>query len=335
LYYRLQQNGVDLEKDLRSYLRTARARELLRTESVRRICERALRSLRTAGMEVIVLKGMAAAEILYPEPSLRHCHDLDLLLTRDQVPAALEVLGGSGFEGSSAPYGTGAGSSWVQHPSGFPIGLHTSLYRIPPWNKGIDEARNSAVPADIAGCQVQVLSWEEMLVHVCCHGITSGSPHSPCWASDAWFLLDREHARLNWEGVLTIARRGNRVTPLLLALEYLDAKLGAPIPAQVLPGLNELSEEEPDLESARAAALMSARGRPLAVLRAAGEAGSAARVAWWLAFPPPTQLRWVEGATDADSVPYLYLKRFARFVLGPLHMPITPKKRPRLGSVEG
>lgn len=42
--------------------------------------EDVLRRLVDGGCDVLVLRGAALAEVAYPEPFLRHCHDLDVLL---------------------------------------------------------------------------------------------------------------------------------------------------------------------------------------------------------------------------------------------------------------
>jgi len=315
LYYRLQQEGEAIEASLRSYLRTARAHEQLRTETVRRICRGALRSLHAAGIEVIVLKGMAMAETVYPEASLRHCHDLDLLVADERVPDAMEALRGAGFRVGAGSPGSATSSAWVEHPSGFPVGLHTVLYRLPPWNAGACDAKRTAMRAEVAGCQVRVLSPAQALVHICCHGLTRGGPHSPSWIGDAWFLLGRTPAGLDWEEVTAIAASGHQSIPLMVALEYLAERLAAPVPPRVFQVLRGLSEREEDIESARAAALMATRGRPLALLRAGARAGHPAQTVWWLLFPPPSQLRMVEGA--AGLLPALYLKRLGRYVLRP------------------
>ena len=142
-----------------------------------------------------------------------------------------------------------------------------------------------------------------------------GSPHSPAWTSDAWFLLQRAGGSLNWTDVVAVAKRGHRTIPLLVALEYLAGQFQAPIPEKAIQVLRGSSREQDAIDSARAAALMSAQGRPFALLRAAGDGGAVAQTAWWMLFPPPRQLRMVEGA--GEPLLTLYLKRLARFAVRP------------------
>ncbi len=51
-----------------------------------------LKGLRERGLDMIALKGLYLAEAVYPAIGLRTFDDLDLLLHRPDLPAALEVM---------------------------------------------------------------------------------------------------------------------------------------------------------------------------------------------------------------------------------------------------
>ncbi len=49
-------------------------------------------ALRSAGIEPLLLKGYALADLVYPDPVTRPSHDLDLLVRPDQVTPACQAL---------------------------------------------------------------------------------------------------------------------------------------------------------------------------------------------------------------------------------------------------
>jgi len=61
-----------------------------------------LESLERTGVKVVVLKGMALLDSLYPDPGLRPTGDIDLWVAEEHLPTLIEVLKASGFE--AEPY---------------------------------------------------------------------------------------------------------------------------------------------------------------------------------------------------------------------------------------
>lgn len=67
------------------------------------VLEETLQLLYHHNLSPILTKGSALCLILYPDPVLRPMRDMDILFSRDEVDRAQELLGGAGFEQSSAP----------------------------------------------------------------------------------------------------------------------------------------------------------------------------------------------------------------------------------------
>lgn len=280
LYLRFQEGGVEVDKSLMTYLRTARARERLRTESVRQICEAVLASLLRTGISPIVVRGMAVAETVYPDPATRHCHDLDLLLPFEQMSAASGILAESGYRGATRA-GASASSRWHSHSSGFQVGLHSSPYRVHAWNTDTRAMIERSVPASIAGCIVRILSAEDELVHICGNGLIAGSRHSPCWAADAWFLIRYSGADFDWNAFVAGALASDRLPAMLIAIEYLVNELRTPIPAKVLHELRSIPPQQAGIEAMAAASLLSAYGSKLGLIRRSGRPADVGRTMLW------------------------------------------------------
>jgi hypothetical protein len=66
--------------------------ERLRYEAYARISARAFDALAAAAVPFIVLRGAALAEAAYPATTLRHSHDVDLLIRPNDVGRATDAL---------------------------------------------------------------------------------------------------------------------------------------------------------------------------------------------------------------------------------------------------
>ena len=79
-----------------SYYQTAANNAILFRE-----LERIQEALSAAGVPVIVLKGAALATTVYPDPALRPMGDIDLLVRRELLEQASEIVRGLGFQPAS------------------------------------------------------------------------------------------------------------------------------------------------------------------------------------------------------------------------------------------
>ena len=280
VYLRFQEHGVEMDRSLTTYLRLARAREQLRTETVRQICGEVLTGLSRDGVSPIVVGGMAAAETVYPDPAARHCHDFDLLLPVEQMDAAAAVVARAGYRATTRAGASGS-SRWHLHSSRFPIAFHSSPFRVRAWNIDGRALIERSRPASIAGCDARILSVEDALVHICCSGITAGRRHSPCWPADAWFLIARSGAGFDWDAFVAIARVSDRAPAVLVALEYLEAGLRTPIPSGVFQQLRATPPSDAAIGAMATAALLSNYDRRLGLIRRSGKPADMARTTIW------------------------------------------------------
>ena len=282
LYLRIREHDIGLDKTVVTYLRVARVREQLRTEAVQQACNRVLTTVCNSGATPIVLKGVALAETAYPDPSTRHCHDLDLLLPHDAIGPAVTELLRTGFGRIESPPSASVESVWVADRSGFPIGIHASLHRVGAWNALMPGAVSRSVARNISGVAVRILSPVDALLHVCCSGLAAGSWFSPCWAADASFLIEKNGGAIDWNDLVEKARAGNQAKAAAVAFEYLKSELRAAIPAWVIDALRASSMTSVEIDSLWAALLLSVRERKLGFIRRCGNPVEGAHAAWWL-----------------------------------------------------
>jgi hypothetical protein len=316
LFDAARRNGLAADKALMTHLKTANFRDELRSKAYRAVCSEAIGVLGAAGVRPVVLRGAALAETVYPEPVLRHCHDLDLWVTEHELPRAGDALAASGYA-CAQQSGTAARSLVLRHRSGVDVQLHTALFRLGYYEPPLDEMRERGRPCEVAGTPAWELSPADALLHVCGHAAESGSRENLCWAADAWFLITRS-ADLDWGLVADCALRGRLALPVSLMLGYLAGELGAPVPPAVLERLNVAAAQADGM--AREAALLGAhrgtRGTLWNLVRAARGWREKAFVLRWALFPSPGYVRSVHGVRGFRAMAGWYAGRLGRGLRG-------------------
>ncbi|MGI9145705.1 MAG: nucleotidyltransferase family protein, partial [Chloroflexota bacterium] len=183
----------------------------------KRELSRAVAALQSAGLEPVLLKGLAAGR-LYPELGLRPYTDLDLYVRPEWSVRAAAVV------------------RELQRTS-LPIDLHVKIADMPDRSPAALYERSRFVPLDENGLQVRVLGMEDHLRFVCLHLLRHGG-RRPLWLCDvgaglealpgdfdAAYFMSGEPRRSAWV-----------VAVLALARDLLGARLGQ-LPQARAPGV--------------------------------------------------------------------------------------------------
>jgi hypothetical protein len=260
LYASLRGHEAELEvpREFVTVLRAAVVREETRSRQYSGLVASMLAALEGASVEPIVLPGASLASTVYSDDSLRHCHDLDLLVRPADLPQAVDALRLLGC--------TERSPTELVHPSRLPVSLHTTLLPAPPAHDVADQMRSRATSATIAGQRARTLAPADALLHVCALGFSARARHSIQWAVDAHRLVGT-HPDVNWGQLLETARTGGLTVPLAVTLRFLHDELGAAVPRPVLDGL--VAEATSD-SAAHGAALSMLPPRQRAWRRVAG-----------------------------------------------------------------
>ncbi|HKA56745.1 MAG TPA: nucleotidyltransferase family protein [Candidatus Binatia bacterium] len=310
LFHTLQRNGAGANEEFLTVLRAASLREELRTTTYRRLCRRALLALTTAGIPIIALKGAVLADTVYGHPTLRHSHDIDLLLRESDPSHTVSLLSSVGFTSLRREIDTAWQDIHLVHESGLPLVLHRRLFRTPCYNTATTDLWARSRTQAVADVPVRVLAPVDQLVHVCGHAASCASRESLRWVCDAWLLITR-YPDLDWETVLDCSSRSHLTLPLAVTLGYLAEELQAPIPATFLRRLYAAAsrattaEREAALWGARA----GARGRYRDLLRLTGDWRTRVFVLRWMLFPSPASLCPTQRVRRSWRSPFSYLSR--------------------------
>ena len=177
IHHGLQQSGVTnllpptAAQRLRSSYYGNTARNSLLYDELRKVLE----AFREEAIEVIVLKGAALAEAVYPNRTLRPMTDVDLLVRKEQLAKVETKLVDMGY---SLEEGAKPKDFYREHHyhlvfSKLPatkIEIHWHITRPnSPFRIDIDGLWERAQPIVLGGVEALALSPEDLLLHICQH----------------------------------------------------------------------------------------------------------------------------------------------------------------------
>lgn len=207
----------------------------------------ALAGLRGAGIESLLLKGFALADLVYPDPLTRPSADLDLLVRPDQVPAACQALARLGCTLPDADTVAVQLANAYDLPVILPalagqpglLELHWNLAPRGLFALDLELWRARAEGFQVAGQPVLRFSPEDMLLHLALH-MRKHRYVGLRWLVDVAELLRLGAARpLDWQYITGSARAAGLTvllyTSLALASRLLDAPVDPALLAQLQP----------------------------------------------------------------------------------------------------
>jgi len=243
---------------------------------LRRPLAELLQACADAGLEIIVLKGAALAETVYPRPSLRWFGDLDVLVRPEDAERARTLLMGLGYVCDDAAWDDLAARhscqvNFFKHTDKGPVvvELHTDLLNNLLFRDQVqvDHAGlwTRARPATLAGVATRVLGPEDQILHLCLHLASHyfAAPNSlrdiaqVCAASD-----------VDWPLFTSLCRRSGLATAGFCGLFAASSLLDASVPQSVLEDLapRRFRAQAERLVTAQASDPEAAGTEPLRVL---------------------------------------------------------------------
>lgn len=282
------------------------------------------RTLDKAGIAMLPLKGLHLAERIYRDIGLRPMSDLDVLVPRDAVAAAVAALRAAGF----ASVDEHALERLLEHkcnvglqgPGGAPwLELHWSLEEPRP---GLDDPTpalwDAARPARLGDADTRVMPTRFLLLHVCGHLAIN---HAFAFSLRALCDIDaivRAEPGFDWPAFADLARCRGWARGVCAALQLAASHLDTPVPPEVLrdlgadalePGLLEDALEQMGAATRIPPSLLTAPN--LLAVAGAGTHGRW-RLLWSRIFVPREELAQEYGlALRSPRLPLYYAARVA------------------------
>lgn len=206
-----------------------------------------LLALRSAGIEVIALKGAALAETVYPSRAARPMSDIDLLVRRENLAGARDALLGLGYVSSSQL--SAEAQTHISHhiqplvsPRRTIVELHWTLARPDrPFRPDLDGLWQRARPTRIADVLARVLAAEDTLVYLSLQAAEDRFVRALKYLCDIAHAADRYQDDINWPAVNERARLWGAQHSVYLTLRLARELLFAGVPDETLATLQPIS----------------------------------------------------------------------------------------------
>jgi hypothetical protein len=287
-------------------------RERLRAGTCLRILEALLRVLEAREIPVVVLKGMAVAQIVYSEPFHRHCHDVDLLVSPAHLDPATEAARSVGFALTES-HGLAPNDRILEHESGLPACFHSKLFANGYYALTVARHPPRLSTFRVGDAEAHALCAVDTLVHCLGHAAASASRTKLSWVCDALMLIHYA-SEMNWDGLCDRASQWRLTLPSWVLLRYLQRELDAAIPPAALDRLQN-EAKRPDRVAREVSLVGGLRDPRIGVgglLRSATTARSRRAVIRWLLAPSAGFLRSHYG--ESRAWPAYYVLRPLRFL---------------------
>ena len=320
LHYNLAENGIALEESASAVLRAAAIWEERRAARVHEILGDVLAAVNSAGVSPIAWKGVALAETVYPQPWLRHCHDIDLLVSLHEVARADAALRDCGFSAAPSRLARRAHLSLV-HDGGLPVCVHVDLPGAARLALPRSDMVAGAAEMTLAGRSAKVFRPTDTLLCLCAHLIAGRAHDCVCWVADATFLLRRSTpGEEEWARLAETAKASGLALPLHLMLSYLRDAIDVAVPNTAIARIGQRGASSKRRE--RDTLLLYARkGRRLGALLRRSGWRSRLEIVRWLVAPSPEFIKsWcMERGYRWSPLWYVArpMRRLVRRALGP------------------
>jgi hypothetical protein len=197
LYTHLQAAGITSPDHIRRKL-LARYLQHAHANGVRRhVMAEVLHAFADDGIQVLLLKGMALAHLVYPDPALRVMSDMDLLVKKSDAHRAQAVLRQLGF---TAP---DPGEKAFRHHH-MPVArrqvdgvsvlieLHHNLYEKQTPTATFEVLRPAAISLQMDGIPAYTLGCNDLLTHAYVHMVAAPfQPFRLIWIADLVALVEQ------------------------------------------------------------------------------------------------------------------------------------------------
>jgi hypothetical protein len=191
------------------------------------------------GIESLAFKGPTLAQMAYGDISLRYNWDLDLLIRKEQLEQAIELLKSQGYEPAfqmtPAQYKSYASISHdfcLYSPRGdIPIELHWRLFSN-EFMVHIDDADFFANSSEVTiqGKPIKSFNTEQLLVYLATHGAKHQWERME-WLVDIARVIEKQS--IDWDHLVSISEQTQSLTIVLTTLQLCQNILGTQLPGNV------------------------------------------------------------------------------------------------------
>ena len=253
LYRRLNLWEYSLPPRAQAKLNVTYQAQVQRNNAIYEQLGEVLTACQKQALQPIALKGIHLAACYYEEPALRPMNDIDLLFRPEELLAAENMLEELAYSGKHKAADLGPGvtkhtstfrrsdeeaktpNPYLSAGAGRTVEPHTSLEE--SWfglkiniTPGVWERSEKAT---LQGLPSQVLSAEDLLLHLCVHFCFHLIMGAPSMVQLTDLLIVTQAQKVDWAAFIELARRQQAAPYALAALKLAERLLAAPIPPEI------------------------------------------------------------------------------------------------------
>jgi hypothetical protein len=199
-----------------------------------------LEALEGAGVEGLLLKGIALIPLYYGRFGLRPMSDIDVLVRPETGERAIDALRRAGWRVANRDWSDrriGYGHAVGLRRGTSELDLH---WRVLPEKHSValEDFWSASQTIAILGKRAKTLSDTDHLLHTCAHGAGPNEVSPIRWVADAGLIL--RTASIDWARFLRATRTFGLVLPVRETLAYVGRTLPGSVPAQTILELREM-----------------------------------------------------------------------------------------------
>ena len=185
-----------------------------------------IQKLKQEKIPVIILKGAALCDTVYPHTGIRAFCDLDILIHKKDIPKVIKTLKQLDYS-ISHTHAQHHFSAFKKSGRTLPLEVHWNLVNdASPFQKyafklSLDKLWQEAVPLEISGAEALWLSPEHQLIYLSVHMLKEGYSNRK-WLLDIYYLLEFYRGKMDWQKLLADCREFQTTRPVYYALSTLD-----------------------------------------------------------------------------------------------------------------
>lgn len=208
-----------------------------------------LKAFSKEGIDVIVLKGAALMNEIYPKIGLRPMGDLDLLIHREDLDAAEKIADSLGYDPDTAEDLTEDYSRRFRNemtfirrgPHPIRIEFHWQLLNFGDEKCSLADVWECSRKQSFDGAIAHTLSPEHQIVYLCEHLAYHHCLQGPLRYCDIAESIKHHESDMDWEKLISLARKSRSLPAVKAIFPILISEYIASIPTEVMQSLQKES----------------------------------------------------------------------------------------------
>jgi hypothetical protein len=236
----LLKHGAYIDSDVRQNIQKQYFNIFMRNQQLFKEASKLIHQLHQAGFKTMLLKGTALALQYYNKLGQRFMSDVDILIPTHQALDGIAYMLELGYkpvsrgpEKFSIDYVTVSHGHEFHHPDGRKIDLHWHVMHECCQPDSDTNFWDAAIPINVSGINTHALNPADQLLHTCVHSARFGSSIPLRSLVDVMIILNQSSIDLDWDRLLSQAKKRKLILPVRETLFYVLKYLNANIPGHI------------------------------------------------------------------------------------------------------